>query len=89
MIYLVIFGLALANDFALTRFYIEASRGNRWVCVGLALGQQLLAAGTLWLNVVEALEPRERVIRLAISALAYGAAAAIAVKPSSAFPDKP
>lgn len=82
MTYAILFGLGFANEALLTSYYRHAAFGHRWRCVALSLGQQAVAAGSLWFNVIEAVDTRERVIRLFITAISYGCATAIVVRPN-------
>ncbi len=84
MTYALLFGLGFANEALLTAYYVNAAHGRRWLCVALSLGQQAVAAGSLWFNVIEAVDTRERITRLIITAISYGCATAFVVRPKEA-----
>lgn len=78
--YAYLFGSAIINEVLMTEFYsVHAPAGHKWVCVAIGLAQQVIACGMSWLNLIEAQSNKERMIRWAVTAAGYGAAAAIIV----------
>lgn len=70
----------IANEALMTLYYsVYAPAGDKWACVAIGLAQQLVQAGMMWLNLVEAQSTRERLVRWAVTAASYGLAAAIIV----------
>ena len=84
-VYLLLFATGMANEALLTSYYLNAAKGRRWLCVALALGQQVVSIAATFYTLVDVVPgSREQFIRWAITACSYGCATALVVKPASA-----
>lgn len=81
IIYLFLFCIGFANEYLLTSYAIEAVKGARMKCVVLTMVHQIVACTGLF-NIVD-VEPgsREQFFRWFVTALSYGAATYVVVKP--------
>lgn len=82
LVYAILFGIGFANEALLTAYYTNASKGRRWLCVGLSLTQQVVSGVSTFFNLVD-VQPgsKEQMIRWVVSALSYGFATYVVVKP--------
>lgn len=83
LVYLILFAICFANEFLLTTYYVNASKGKRWLCVGIAVLQQFVSVAAAFFNLVD-VEPlsREQFTRWVVTACAYGLATYVVVKPA-------
>ncbi len=81
-VYLILFAICFANEYLLTTYYVNAAKGKRWLCVGIAVTQQFVSVAGAFFNLVD-VEPlsREQFTRWTITAFAYGLATYTVVKP--------
>lgn len=78
-----LFLVGFANEALLTSYYTNAAKGRRWLCVGLSLAQQVVAAAATFYTLVDVVPmSREQFVRWGVTALSYGCATAVVVKPS-------
>ena len=90
LVYLILFGIGFANEALLTAYYTNASKGRRWLCVGLSLLQQVVACVSTFYNLVDVIPgSKEQIIRCIVSAVSYGFATYVVVKPTVEKSDVP
>lgn len=85
---MLLFSLGFCNEFLLTKYYLEAAKGRRWLCVLLSLAQQAVSTVAVCYTLVD-VEPlsHEQFIRWGVSALSYGCATAWVVRPQTGTSD--
>ena len=82
LVYLILFTTGFANEALLTAYYTNAAKGKRWLCVALSLMHQVVACTALFYNLVDVVPgSREQIIRWVVSAISYGFATYVVVKP--------
>ncbi len=83
MVYVLLFGICFLNEALLTSYYIHAAKGRRWLCVGISIIQQFVSVAGAFYNLID-VEPlsREQFVRWTVTAVAYGTATYVVVKPN-------